>query len=208
MNDEKYGSKVAKTDIHRIQALSDAVFAIVMTLLIFGIHIPGLGHKSLFYQLIEMWPQYLAFVISFALLGMYWMGHKDQFYYIKRVNHSYECLNILFLSFVSFVPFSTQLLQKYPFNKTSLIFYAVNLSLLGLVLYWMWCYSIYTRTLVDKDIPNHIIRIGKMRTLLAPTCYVLSLVFMVISTKITLAIFAVIPALYVIPVLQKLWGKI
>jgi uncharacterized membrane protein len=85
-------------DPSRVLALTDGVFAIIITLLVLEVHVPELtqGH-SLTEALAELRPSLIAFVISFVLAGMYWVGHRDLFALIRRTDRGLVWLNILYL---------------------------------------------------------------------------------------------------------------
>src|SRR5260370_42083933 len=86
---------------NRVETLVDGVFAIAMTLLIFNIKVPELpgGGKDpdLNRRLLALWPQFTSYAITFVMLAIYWVGHHNQFHFIRRVDRSLLWLNILFL---------------------------------------------------------------------------------------------------------------
>src|SRR5579859_3308398 len=86
--------------ITRVEAFADGVFAIVITLLILDIHVPQVQGTpvgpQLVQQLIAMWPKYLAYAMSFIIVGVYWVGHHAQFRYIRHANRTLLWINILF----------------------------------------------------------------------------------------------------------------
>jgi uncharacterized membrane protein len=96
-------------DPTRVLALSDGVFAIIITLLVLEIHVPELtqGH-SLNQALAEIRPSFVAFVISFILAGMYWVGHRDLFALIRRTDRVLVWLNILYLLPLCLLPFAAR----------------------------------------------------------------------------------------------------
>jgi uncharacterized membrane protein len=97
--------------IPRVLALSDGVFAVVITLLVLEIHVPELtqGH-SLAEALAEVRPSFNAFAVTFILTGMYWVGHRDLFALIRRTDRGLVWLNILYLLPVCLLPFGASLL--------------------------------------------------------------------------------------------------
>src|SRR5262249_31212768 len=130
------GHPVHRTGTQRIEALGDGVFAIVMTLLIFDLKLPEVeAPAALGPALLALWPSFLAFAISFGLLGIYWLGHRAQFQFIQYSDHGLHWLNILILACVSLLPFSTKLLGRYPSERVALAGYGANLIVIGLSLY-------------------------------------------------------------------------
>lgn len=121
----------------RIQAFSDGVFAIVITLLIIDLKIPQLAGESageLGGRLFELWPKLLSYVLSFVIVGVYWVMHHHIFHYIQRTDRIALWLNIFFLMSVAFVPFPTALLGEYGSNQLVVIIYGVNVMVSRLLL--------------------------------------------------------------------------
>ncbi|MBD0355512.1 MAG: DUF1211 domain-containing protein, partial [Rubrobacteraceae bacterium] len=101
-------------DTGRIEAFSDGVFAIAITLLVIEIGVPHLDEESegttLIEALLQQWPSYLGYAISFLQIGVIWANHHNRFRFIVRSDHILLFLNILFLMCVAFIPFTTALL--------------------------------------------------------------------------------------------------
>lgn len=190
---------------HRIEALADGVFAIVMTLLVFDLRVPEVPRGELPSALIALLPKFLGYATSFVLLGIYWVGHRSQFSFIKRADQNFHWLNILFFGFVCLVPFSTGLLSRYPGVWYVVALYGLNLILIGLALFLVWTYAAYRYHLVDPDLPQPVMRLARQRTLLAPAFYVVAILVGLINPTISLIIFALVPLLYIFPGLQHFW---
>jgi len=97
----------------RIEAFSDGVFSIAITLLILEIKIPAAGSGNLSVQLLRQWPSYFAFVFSFAFIGIMWINHHRLFSHIKRSDNGLLFLNLLLLLGVCAVPFPTAVLAQH-----------------------------------------------------------------------------------------------
>jgi uncharacterized membrane protein len=132
-----------KLDTKRVQSLTDATFAVVMTILIFEINIPsGLTED----QLIDYFhdkeiPAFIVFFISFFLLGIFWIGNHYYQSLIINTNRFNIFLNILFLSIISVIPFSAKLLIEYQNKHFSFIFFSVNLIIARLLHYLLIVYA-------------------------------------------------------------------
>src|SRR4029434_10381654 len=101
-------------DPARVLALSDGVFAVVITLLVLEIHVPELTQgQSLAEALEEVQASFSAFVFTFILTGMYWVGHRDLFALIRRTNRGLVWLNIVYLLPVCLLPVGAGLLGNY-----------------------------------------------------------------------------------------------
>jgi uncharacterized membrane protein len=97
-----------------VEAFSDGVFAIVVTLLILEIHVPEPGSAhSLGHELLAQWPSYAAYVISFMTVGIIWINHHAMFSRLARVDQSILILNLLLLLVVAALPFTTSLMATY-----------------------------------------------------------------------------------------------
>jgi len=101
------------TETARVEAFSDGVFAIAITLLILEIKVPSPESGELAKHLLTEWPSYLSFVISFMFIGIMWMNHHRLFTHIKRCDDLLIVLNLLLLLGVTFVPFPASVLAVY-----------------------------------------------------------------------------------------------
>lgn len=190
---------------HRIEALADGVFAIVMTLLVFDLRVPEVPLAELPGALFSLWPKFLGYITSFVLLGIYWTGHRNQFNFIKRADQNFHWLNILFFCAVCLVPFSTGLLSRYSGIWLTVAIYGLNLIAIGLMLFVLWTYATYRYHLVDPDLPQPVMRLARQRSLLAPAFYVVAVLVGLINPRFSLIIFALVPLLYIFPGLQHFW---
>ena len=102
---------------NRVEALTDGIFAVAMTLLVLDIEVPEVqqatGTANLPLKLLALVPKMLSYIISFIILGVYWVGHHAQLAFIHRADRPLLWINILFLLWVALVPFSTALLSEY-----------------------------------------------------------------------------------------------
>jgi len=112
---------------NRVEALSDGVFAIVITLLILDIRVPDVEYNQLLSSLVALLPRILAYVISFGVIGVYWLAHHQSLQLIGRLNGFLIWLNFLYLLAVSFMPFPTALLGRYPMQPIPIVIYGLNL---------------------------------------------------------------------------------
>jgi uncharacterized membrane protein len=153
---------VAFLNLHRLAALTDGVFAIVMTLLVLEIGVPEIAtsslHAELPRRLLELWPKLLSYGISFILLGMFWYLHHIAFHYIKRSDNGLVWLNIFFLMFVALIPFSTSLFGSYGTEQLSLVIYAGNLLIVNVMRFLFWTYATGKYRLVDRDISPRLLK--------------------------------------------------
>src|SRR6266487_2888595 len=107
---------------NRIEAFSDGVFAVAITLLVLNLQVPQLASANeLVPKLSELWPKLLSYALSFVIVGIYWVAHHNTFHYIKQSDRNLLWLNILLLMCIVFLPFPTALLGQYPEQRVSVI---------------------------------------------------------------------------------------
>ena len=141
----------------RIGALSDGVLAIVMTLLVIELVVPEvpklLAAEQLHLKLIEMWPKFAAFVLSFITLGMFWSFHHIMFQHIKHINEKVVWINMLYLMFAALVPFSTAMLGEYTiFATIAVLLWGANIFLIMLAINALWWYVTKNKHFLNKDV--------------------------------------------------------
>jgi uncharacterized membrane protein len=156
---EKPLSPGLRMTTQRLQALADGIFAIAMTLLVFGLKVPeGVSSTTDFNRhLLALWPQFWTFGQSFLLLGIFWVTSNRHVHFVGHTNQPYLWLNIVWLMFVALVPFSTSLLSRYAHYLTCALFFHLNLLLIGSFFYWNWRYAV-NHGLVDPTLNSGAIR--------------------------------------------------
>jgi uncharacterized membrane protein len=98
---------------NRLEAFSDGVFAVAITLLALNLTVDGPGHGSLADQLRHQWPSFAAYVVSFFVIGITWVNHHDLFKAFARVDRALLFLNLLLLMFIVAIPFATSTMASY-----------------------------------------------------------------------------------------------
>lgn len=163
--------------LERIVFFSDGVFAIAITLLALEIHLPdiaGLSNAELLKELLSIWPKYLSFMVSFLVIGNFWLIHHRQFRYIKRYDTRLIFINLFVLMAIAFIPFPTVIISENG-NRTATIFYALTMCAVGLLLTMLWLYASNKNHLVALDLEPAIVRRGILRNLSAPVIFLLSI---------------------------------
>jgi uncharacterized membrane protein len=160
--------------LERIVFFSDAVFAIAITLLALDIRLPDAAPHELATALLAVWPKCVGYVISFLIVGVYWMGHHRAFRYITRYDEWLIWLNFLLLLVIAFLPFPTSLIGEYPLQPLVVAFYAVVLALAGLLATALWLYAARGYRLVDARLDPQLIRQFTLRPLSTSMVFLLS----------------------------------
>ncbi len=140
---KKHGNSDAM-GLERIVFFSDAVFAIAITLLALEIRLPEeAAHANdahLAEILLGLWPKYLGYVVSFLVIGLFWIGHHRKFRFIERYDANLLILNVLMLMLVALAPFPTALLSESG-GQLATILYAAFMLVLGLLYVAVWLYA-------------------------------------------------------------------
>lgn len=165
--------------LDRLIFLSDGVFAIAITLLVLGINVPeipaALQEAQLSGKLFGLWVPIATYVLSFIILGVYWMTHQRIFQYIQRSDNGLIWLNVFFLMTVAFLPIPTKVLGMYGDRQPAVIFYVGSLMITGLFIILLWWYATRDHRLVDKQLDAALIRHHMQRALIAPLIFLLSI---------------------------------
>ncbi len=157
----------------RVEALTDGVFAIAMTLLVLNLEIPtmpkGAAAQVLPKLVLGLWPNFFNYALSFILLAIFWIVHHRQFRYIKFIDHKLLWINILGLMFIALIPFSTSLIAEHGDVQVAALFFECNLLAIGSIFYMHWSYATGKRHLIDPNLSAQTILLNKKRNLVTPT---------------------------------------
>ena len=130
----------------RLEAFSDGVFAIAITLLVLDIALPAGASRHLLRSVGDLWPSYVAYVASFSTIGAMWLGHNAITEYLDRVDATFVRINLLLLLFVAFLPFPTRMFAEYigenSLERVAVTFYGATLLLTSTLLLVLWRYAI------------------------------------------------------------------
>lgn len=139
----------------RITSFSDAVFAVAITLLVLSIDIPSIPERfadeRLHRAIWALMPQFFAFILSFVIIGLFWISHHGLFSYVKRTDRRFVWLNLLFLMCIVFLPFPTSVVSRYGDTRTGTIFYAGAMALTSLAMAGLYLYAVRGKRLVAED---------------------------------------------------------
>ncbi|MEI7709439.1 MAG: TMEM175 family protein [bacterium] len=178
----------------RLDQLSDGIFSIVMTILVFQIQLPPIWgpitNVDLWSEILKLLPVILSYILSFALLFTYWRAHH--FFitvYAKNVDLVLTNINALFFMLISLVPFSASLLGQYGKNELSVVIFGIHIILIGLTLYWMRKYVIYSPHIKNPEISDHEIRGSTVRTLAPVVFAIIAIPLAFFSIKLSLILF-------------------
>ena len=193
-----------ESDTGRIEAFSDAVFAIAITLLIIEIGVPHVGEfGSLFAELVHLWPSYLGYAISFLVIGTVWANHHNRFRLISRSDHNLLFLNVVFLMCVAFIPFPTALLSEYirdeTHRTTAVAVYSGTLAATAVFFTLLWLYASSNYRLIDRSVDPPLLRAMTRRYILGMLLYILAFALAFVSPAASLALIVILALIFVLP---------
>ena len=162
-------STTQEKETARVEAFSDGVFAIAITLLVLEIKVPRLGQGAsghdLLDTLLDLWPSFVAFLGSFLAILIMWINHHGLFKLVNRVDSRLFFANGLLLMLVSFVPFPTAVLAEYLNGRganVAAVFYCGTFVLINVAYNLLWYIATLHRRLIKEDVPQkHVIKIRK-----------------------------------------------
>jgi len=140
-----YNQVAGDRSLDRIGALSDGLFAIAMTIIVLEIRVPAVEphtDAALLGAIGQLGPRFVTYFLSFLTLGIFWNAQHAQLNYVARADRTFAWLQLVYLSFVALMPFSTSLLSEFIDLRVAFLVYWLNLYLLGAALYVVWWYAI------------------------------------------------------------------
>ena len=187
-------------DPARVLALSDGVFAIIMTLLVLDIQVPKLviGETLSYAFLLDVWPNIVVFVISFVLTGLYWVGHRDMFNLVRGVERGLVWLNILYMLPVALVPAAAALLSAYSRDAFAIRSYGLLLVIIALMRLFLWSYIGTRRHLLIEHVPPRTLWTGTFTQITLILVFLIAILFAGLAPYLSLGIYAGVPLLYFI----------
>jgi uncharacterized membrane protein len=165
-------------DIGRVNAFTDGVLVVSMTLLILDLQLPDdirdLTNRSVLDLVGRMWPKYFGYVLSFLVIANYWVVHSAKFARLRVINDGFVWLNIYFLLVVGFIPFATALISRTDGSAATQI-YAATMVVASTLLTYLWWYA-EKKNLFDVSEPRDARRRDALASLFVPGIFALSIV--------------------------------
>jgi uncharacterized membrane protein len=182
--------------LERIVFFSDAVMAIAITLLAIDLKVPEIASSiaaaELPRSLSELGPRFMSFLISFFVIGIYWMSHHRYFRFIKRYDGGLIMLNLLFLLFIVLMPFVASLFGQYYYLPLGMSVYAAAVAATGLSMGALWWHASHRHRLIDEHLDEQFIR-GRSLALAVPLLFLVSIPFTFFSRTLAVAIWCALP---------------
>ena len=187
----------AGTSTQRVEAFSDAVMAIAITLLVLEIRVPVVKEgESLAHALLHLWPKYATYAVSFLTIGVMWINHHSLFERIRFVDRRLLFVNLFLLMAISFVPFPTAVLGDYvqhtEAGHAAAALYGINMLLVGFGFLGLWMHLLSHPDLRVAGFTDDHVRTALRRTIVGPLTYVAAIVVSFISAPAALAMYGAI----------------
>lgn len=176
--------------ISRIEALSDGVFAIAMTLLVLDIKVPGGEFQTeteLITAFLALLPKFLAYLLGFMTLGIFWVGHSMQYKFINKTDRHLTWMSIFFLMFISLLPFSTAFLSEHIHFRFAVGLYWLNIFLAGVTLLIHWNYAC-KNNLHDESVDAVVFKAVQRRIIFAQMFYAIAALLCFINTYLSVGV--------------------
>lgn len=181
----------------RLEAFSDGVFGVAITLLILDVRPEGGG--SGWEMLSHEWHHILIYVLSFVVVGVYWVAHHHMMHFVTAADRTLLWLNLMLLLFVVFIPYVAGLLSASHADPSSIRIYASNLILINLSGTTLWAYATKNHRLVNPHLPSSFIKFVLYLHNAPVLIYGLAIALAAWRPIISLALFALVPAFFILP---------
>ena len=188
----------------RLEAFSDGVFAVAITLLVLEIKVPEVPGHDLPHALAQQWPSYVSYVVSFIVIRVIWMNHHAVFEHIGRADRGLMAWNLFLLLWIVLIPWATDLLATYmreggEGERTAALVYTGTMTLMGVAFGQLWMYASRDRRLLGVDLSDAEIRTRTRRFVLGAPVYALAALVALVSAPLCLAINAALAIYYALP---------
>jgi uncharacterized membrane protein len=193
----------------RVESLSDGVFAIVLTLMVFQIRVPDVPPDQLWPRLLHQAPEFYSYAMSFILVGIYWVMHHNMYHLVKRSTRPLLWMNLLFLMFVGFVPYSVALVGRYADIQRVMIIYGAHLMIISGLLFLQWWYVTRHKNLSIAALNPEFVRSVDIKILQAPAVCVLAILTSFISVRGSYLLYLLTIVMYLLPTrMDKFWTEL
>ena len=183
----------------RLEALSDGIFAIAITLLVLTITQP-VNYHNLAHELGDLWPSLAAYVVSFAVIGIMWLNHHAIFAHFERIDRPLFYVNLLLLMTIAFIPYPTgvlgQALRQGQGARTAAVFYSATMAINSYAWGGLWLYASVGRRLLQASFPEGERRISTLLFLSGTVAYTLSVGIAFLNAYACLAFHAALAVFY------------
>jgi uncharacterized membrane protein len=187
---------------NRIEAFSDGVIAIIITIMVFDLKVPevagGINATNVWAVLLSVLPKFFSYMISFVILAIMWINHHQMFHQVKKADITLLWLNNLLLFFMSLIPFSTNFVGANPFLPEAEFFYGL-IFFANATCFWLLRNYAVNAKLLNERISVKTKRRIKIKNLLSIGIYFFASFSGYASPYISFMLFLIVPVIYFIP---------
>lgn len=203
-------NRMEEKETGRLEAFSDGVFAVAITLLVLNIKIPGLdvsashlpNDAQLWPMLLNEWPMLAAYATSFATIGVMWLNHHRLYLHIKRTNTVLLLLNLLLLLIIVFIPVPTALVAEYLVRldqHAAALLYSGTMVILAVCFNLLWRYASYHNRLLGKNADVRAVRAISRQYWFGPLPYLVAFILALFNTPASLVLNFLLALFFAIP---------
>ncbi|HUW85496.1 MAG TPA: TMEM175 family protein [Methanoregula sp.] len=175
----------------------DGIFAIAMTILVLGITPPqpdiSQAQAVLTAQIIDLFPEFFIFIISFLILAGFWLGHHRQFHFVRVIDSRLLWINIFLLSSLVFIPFSTDVAGDYPDILIAVLLFHVNIIIIGLIFSYHVHYISRSKNLCDPNTDKKFLHVQFHRSILITGIAFIAAIISFVNPSVSLLVYLVVP---------------
>ena len=183
---------------NRLEAFSDGIFAFAATLLILNLAVSG---HPLGQQLLDIWPSYVAYALSFITIGIIWTNHHTVMHQLAHVDRFFLMVNVIFLMFIAFIPFPTRLLAlnlQTEGAQAAAITYGITLTSTAVLFNVLWRYAAHERRLLRHDAEQKVVDGIGRSYLVGPLLYLAATLVALVNPIASAGVYVAVGVFYVL----------
>jgi uncharacterized membrane protein len=191
-------------DTGRLEAFSDGVFAVAITLLVFDLN-ASTGSGPLLQHLLAQWPGYMAFLVSFFMIGIMWLNHHSMFHDIHQADRGLLIANLALLLVVTIIPFPTKVVAdafqtgSAADRRTAVLFYGLAFLTVSIMFNVLWLWAARDRRLIEPSVQQVGLDVRTRRSLFGIPAYTVATLLALASPVLSLAAEGALSLVYLIP---------
>jgi uncharacterized membrane protein len=180
----------------RVEAFSDGVIAIIITIMVLELHVPMNGSPT---ALRALWPTFASYALSYLLVSIYWINHHNLFSIVRKVSLPILWANIALLFFMSLIPFFTAYVGQTRMSSLSVLLYALSMFMAGMAFYILRA-AISIKHFHDSDAVHLANRAAERKNKVALAIYVLAMIAAYWHPAVSMTLVLLVAVTYLVPV--------
>ena len=196
------GSFIPSIKLEHLVSFSDAIFAFAITIMTLSVDIPNLPtnltQAELLDKLYGLYPQFESYVISFAVIAIFWVSYHQVFNHIKGSHINMVYLNLVFLLLITLLSLSTSLIINFDSYQIPLIIYCIVVILTSLLLALIWWYATTNKYLIDNNLHPFFIKGMFLKLMVVPIVFTISIIISFVNLDMARYIWLLIVPLNIV----------